>query len=394
MKIGIFLSGRKEIEGGGYYITLDIFENFLKYNNKKKNELFFLINNDHDNFFSKILLKKKLKYKKIFENKYFFYIKNFFFNKFPLLNLLVQSLNMDRINRIFEEEKCNLIYFISSEYRYPLKLAYISNVWDLQFKTHPEFSEVGSFFKKIYKNVVAKNFLTNSKFIITGTSVGAMQIKKFFNIPHKKIIKIPHPVSNLFFKKIKKNEFFFKKNDIKEKFFFYPANFWKHKNHNILIKLFEILSKDKNLKHFQLILVGAKKNNYNNIKKIIKNKLLEKKIIILDFVNRKELLSLYDRCEALVYPSFSGPENLPPLEAMARKKLVIISNYPGAKEQLGNLIFYFNPYKVKSLLKQTINTINILKNKSLVKKITNKNYFFVKQKIAKNYINKINNYLK
>jgi hypothetical protein len=59
VKIGIFLSGRKEIEGGGYYITLDIFENFLKYNNKKKNELFFLINNDHDNFFSKILLKKK-----------------------------------------------------------------------------------------------------------------------------------------------------------------------------------------------------------------------------------------------------------------------------------------------------------------------------------------------
>jgi glycosyltransferase involved in cell wall biosynthesis len=103
---------------------------------------------------------------------------------------------------------------------------------------------------------------------------------------------------------------------------------------------------------------------------------------------------LYDKCQALIYPSFSGPENLPPLEAMARKKPVIISKYPGSKEQLGKLVFYFNPNKATSLIKQVVKTINLIKNKKLLKKIVKENYNLVKKKSTKNYIGNINYYLK
>ena len=75
------------------------------------------------------------------------------------------------------------------------------------------------------------------------------------------------------------------------------------------------------------------------------------------------MIELYDNCLALIYSSFAGPENLPPLEAMARKKPIICSNYPGAKEQLKDVPIYFNPKKA--------NSIKIALNK-FVKKIKKK----------------------
>jgi glycosyltransferase involved in cell wall biosynthesis len=67
---------------------------------------------------------------------------------------------------------------------------------------------------------------------------------------------------------------------------------------------------------------------------------------------------------ALVYSSYAGPENLPPLEAMARRKPIICSNYPGAKEQLKNIPFYFNPNNPSSIAKALDKFLLIKKNKN------------------------------
>jgi glycosyltransferase involved in cell wall biosynthesis len=55
------------------------------------------------------------------------------------------------------------------------------------------------------------------------------------------------------------------------------------------------------------------------------------------------MINLYDNCLALIYASYCGPENLPPLEAFARNKPVICSEYEGAREQLRKLPIFFNP---------------------------------------------------
>jgi len=92
----------------------------------------------------------------------------------------------------------------------------------------------------------------------------------------------------------------------------------------------------------------------------LKNKFhkdFDKNFIILNFVKLEFLIQLYDNCLALTYSSFAGPENLPPLEAMARKKNIICSNYPGAKEQLKDIPIYFNPNNsdsIKSALEKFI----------------------------------------
>ena len=62
------------------------------------------------------------------------------------------------------------------------------------------------------------------------------------------------------------------------------------------------------------------KENFSKIKEFIVSRKIQNHVRILGYVDRKDLLTLYDNCLALTYLSVSGPENLPPLEAFARGK--------------------------------------------------------------------------
>src|SRR5205823_8869925 len=64
---------------------------------------------------------------------------------------------------------------------------------------------------------------------------------------------------------------------------------------------------------------------------------------ILGFVPRAELDKLYNAAVALIFPSFFGPDNLPPLEAFARNCPVAAARVAGADEQLENAALFFNP---------------------------------------------------
>jgi glycosyltransferase involved in cell wall biosynthesis len=51
----------------------------------------------------------------------------------------------------------------------------------------------------------------------------------------------------------------------------------------------------------------------------------------LSFVTISDLIALYRHADTMAYASFSGPENLPPLEAFALGCSVGESEFPGAR---------------------------------------------------------------
>ena len=63
----------------------------------------------------------------------------------------------------------------------------------------------------------------------------------------------------------------------------------------------------------------------------------------LNVVPVEKLPALYREASALVYPSFGGPENLPPLEAFSFDCPVIAADVPGAQEQLGDGAILVDP---------------------------------------------------
>tara|TARA_B100001248_G_scaffold153417_1_gene115370 strand:- start:8843 stop:10006 length:1164 start_codon:yes stop_codon:yes gene_type:complete len=373
LKLAIFLSYREPSEGGGFTITDDILNVILK--KYKRNNIIFILLNDKKNFLKKKIIKAGFKYRVFYENKTLIKIKNFIFSLFPFLLKIYNNLNFNSFLNFQKKNDINIVWFLSAEYYYPLFSKYISTVWDLQHLTHSKFPENGSLMRRFYRGIVIKNFLNNSYRIITGSNILIKLMKKEYKISSNKFIYNNHPTPDLFIK--------FKKQSKKIKnlnnFFLYPANFWQHKNHLNLFEGFKRFNK-KNGNKYKLVLVGDIKDthHFNKLKKKYKSD-IEKNFKILKFVNISYLIRLYDNSLAIIYSSFAGPENLPPLEAMARKKNIICSNYPGAKEQLKNIPIYFNPTSPLS--------IDFALNKFIKSKI--KKPFFVRP--TTNYIDRVFN---
>ena len=131
-------------------------------------------------------------------------------------------------------------------------------------------------------------------------------------------------------------------------FLFYPAQFWAHKNHIGILKALRQL-KDEQGSEIDVAFVGADFGNRDFVQKRAKELGLESQVHILGFVERDEMIALYREAFALAYTSTFGPENLPPLEAMALGCPVIAGAVDGAQEQFGDAALLVDPYQPSDL---------------------------------------------
>lgn len=129
--------------------------------------------------------------------------------------------------------------------------------------------------------------------------------------------------------------------DTPEKYIFYPAQFWQHKNHMNLLKAVGLLVGE--LPDIYLILVGAEKNNLKNVMRYISENGLMGHVTIKGFVSDVNLKYLYRHAVGMIMPSYFGPTNIPPLEAMALGCPTAVSDKYAMPEQVGDAGLLFDP---------------------------------------------------
>lgn len=129
--------------------------------------------------------------------------------------------------------------------------------------------------------------------------------------------------------------------NVPKDYVFYPAQFWRHKNQINLVKAIKIIQ-DKGI-DISLILVGSEKNSIEMINGYINRNRLSQKVIIMGYVTNEQIVYLYKNALALVMPSYFGPTNIPPLEAMALGCPAIVSNNYAMGEQVGDAGLLFDP---------------------------------------------------
>ncbi|MDE7324006.1 MAG: glycosyltransferase family 4 protein [Lachnospiraceae bacterium] len=125
------------------------------------------------------------------------------------------------------------------------------------------------------------------------------------------------------------------------KYVFYPAQFWQHKNHLNLLKAVRILAED--ICDIHLVLVGSEKNNLKMVRQYISENHLDDNVTIKGFVSNGNITYLYKHAVGLIMPSYFGPTNIPPLEAMALGCPVAVSNKYAMPEQVRDAGLLFNP---------------------------------------------------
>lgn len=135
-----------------------------------------------------------------------------------------------------------------------------------------------------------------------------------------------------------------------ERYFFYPAATWKHKNHLRLIDAFSAYRKETKDHAAKLVFSGVRKKGSDPIQKHIQKLGLEKKIIWLGHIDRALLPQVYKQALGLVYPSEFEGFGIPLLEAMAVGCPVAASNCSSIPEIAGDAAVYFDPTKVTEIV--------------------------------------------
>jgi len=142
-----------------------------------------------------------------------------------------------------------------------------------------------------------------------------------------------------------------KKYNLPEKFLFYPAQFWFHKNHLRLVKAIKLI-KDEKGKEVILVLSGnpdVNNENYRKVAEFVRNAGLDKQVFFLDYVPDQDMVALYKKSLALVFCSLGGPTNIPIVEALILATPVLCPNLFSMPEQVGSAGLLFDPFDEKDM---------------------------------------------
>ncbi|MGB4335536.1 MAG: glycosyltransferase family 1 protein [Chromatiaceae bacterium] len=252
------------------------------------------------------------------------------------------------LDRAVQDFALDVIWFITPCHK-PLSAPFFITVWDLQHRRQPYFPEVSltgqnwdareNFYRAI---------LPRAARIITGTAVGKDEVVRFYGAQSENVVVNPFPLPET----LVQAEGTYGEPDIHPDagsgFLLYPAQFWPHKNHVNLLLALKILN-DRDGLMVPLVLVGSDKGNLGYVRETIDALGLAAQVRVLGFVSDARLVALYRRAMALVFPTFFGPDNLPPLEAFGLDCPVIASRVPGAEEQLGDAALLFDPARPEEL---------------------------------------------
>jgi glycosyltransferase involved in cell wall biosynthesis len=127
------------------------------------------------------------------------------------------------------------------------------------------------------------------------------------------------------------------------RFLLFPANFWTHKNHEMLLTAFGIYRANKQESDLKLALTGHPCNRMQYLKDAVRRMGLDGQVIFCGYVKDEELASLVQSCKAIIFPSLYEGFGIPVLEAMAARVPVACSNVTSLPEVGGDAALYFDP---------------------------------------------------
>ena len=264
---------------------------------------------------------------------------------------------------------------------YRLKIPYVVTIHDLMHKYYPTFPEY-PFRIRIIRDIIYSKAARNAVLTIVDSEQGKEDLIHFYNISTDKIKIIPltPPPYVYKYKDIEQTivDELLSKYNLPDNFIFYPAQFWSHKNHIRLLKALYLIRREHHIE-ITVVLVGAlqEKETFNKVMSLIKGLKMDEQVRYLGYVSDKELVALYKKAVALVFPSLFGPTNIPLLEGLVLGTPVVCSNLFSMPEQIGDAGLLFDPFNIEDMAEKIY---KIWIDENLRQELTKKGYERVKSK--------------
>src|SRR5581483_5612799 len=132
-----------------------------------------------------------------------------------------------------------------------------------------------------------------------------------------------------------------------KRYFFYPAQFWRHKNHALTLRAMKLIA-DQTGEKIPIVFCGAYSDyaralNFLELRALAAQLGLSSEVHYIGPVPDEDIGALYTLSAGLVMPTFFGPTNIPPMEAWHFGRPVITSDIPGMREQIGDAGLLVDP---------------------------------------------------
>jgi len=138
-----------------------------------------------------------------------------------------------------------------------------------------------------------------------------------------------------------------------ERFVFYPAQFWPHKNHRRLIEAIALLRR-RTGSEVALVLCGGhggelRERTFAEFCARAAELGVADLVHYLGYVPDRDMAGLYRAAAALIFPTFFGPTNIPVVEAWSCGCPVLTSDIRGVREHAGDAAILADPASVDAL---------------------------------------------
>lgn len=168
-------------------------------------------------------------------------------------------------------------------------------------------------------------------------------LKRLYNLPENKIRVLYQSCHDIFQTQKTVSSLDFNKQD----YYLYVGSLIERKNVLQVIRAYSMLDA-KYQKPFVIVGSGPKKH-VDEIKSLIAQFGLSSHFEFISHINNEQLVTVYDRCYLLCYPSVYEGFGIPVIEALFRKKPVITSDLSSLPEAAGPGALLVNPYNPEQI---------------------------------------------
>jgi glycosyltransferase involved in cell wall biosynthesis len=346
MKVGIFLSNFTPEIGGGFTFETEVFRAIAEFGGGSGHN--FIVYSWDKRISQAPPLGQHVEYRSLHH-----LVRNLLLSQ-PLkiageiFKRLRQQKNLLKVGNILKDvilvsilgDEIDLVWYLEPSTR-TIDIPYMTTIWDLQHRVQPCFPELSAQGQWDEREQFYAKVLRCASIIVTGTEAGRAEVERFYQVPANRIKILPFPTPEWALNAPQSNgsdngdRYILEKYNIPENYLFYPAQFWPHKNHVALLMAVKWLRSQYGIE-LPVVFVGSNKGNYQYIKQVVADLDLSAQVHFLGFVPQADMVPLYRHAFALVFLSFCGPDNIPPLEAFALGCPVVAANVSGAPEQLGD----------------------------------------------------------
>tara|TARA_B100001057_G_scaffold213163_1_gene213502 strand:- start:5942 stop:7033 length:1092 start_codon:yes stop_codon:yes gene_type:complete len=226
------------------------------------------------------------------------------------------------------------------------KCKFVFTIHDLQELHFPEnFSKL----ILIWRNYIYKKLSKLSSYIITESSYVKNDIIKYLSYyPDQIIVAESPPIFDYeeVNENLTKNKYQIKDN---LDYIFFPAQFWKHKNHKRVINSFSKIV--KKYPRVILIITGRKLREYDNIIAQVNELNISQHVLHLENIDQKDMPFFFKNSILTIAPTLHESISIPVFEAFHFKSPVCASGILAIKDQVSNAGLKFDPKSEDSIFR-------------------------------------------